>query len=476
MKLNYLGIIGFQGIEVLEVDKPNPVIVFSGPNASGKSTIRDAIQFALDGDSARCKLKKDYGTQLVNVNTKKKDAVITVELGNTEYQRKVATGNITGDDEPSFPALLPWLIGTEKLSKTDIKVAQRIVMSAAGVKMTRELIKDRLISAGAYPKHVTTIMPFLRSGFSAGLKEAKAKVSTKRGEWKGITGEVYGSEKADTWKPSVVDAKKHLDQAYIEAASNQGRVDDFTAKRDQLTPAGAKTGSLPASTYMDIGPCPGCGVEIRKQSGVLYVKGEEPAQPSLSLQKPIKGDTWESLDRMVSAATQAVGTANANATNIQQEIKAFQLIADNAGVVHKELQEWDKMAKLLQPDGLAKALIAEALVPINDRIAATCDNTGWPLISITDDLRVWYGKFYYELASESEQWRADAAIAEALSCISGVKMFAIDRMDILAPNERGTFIKWIDSVKPDHDTIIIMATLKAEPKMPYGFTSVWLGE
>ena len=473
MKLNYLGIIGFQGIEVLEVDKPNPVIVFSGPNACGKSTVRDAIQFALDGDSGRCKLKKDYGNQLVNVGTKKKDAVVTVELDATEYQRKVATGNITGDDEPNFPALLPWLIGSEKLSTADTKIAQKIVMGASGVRVTRDVIKDRLISAGVYPKHVTTIMPFLRSGFPAGLKEAKAKVSVKRGEWKGITGEVYGSDKAETWKPSVVDAKKRLDQAYIDAASNKARVDDFVAKRDQLTPAGKKT-PMPVSTYMDIGPCPGCGVEIRKQGGKLYVKGEEPPQPSRPV--PAKGDTWESLDRMVSAAQQAIGTANANAANIKAEIEASQSIADNAGVVHKELLEWNKLAKLLLPDGLAKSLIAEALIPINDRIAATCDNTGWPLISITDDLRVWYGQFYYELASESEQWRADAAIAEALACVSGVKMFALDRMDILAPGDRGTFIRWIDSVKPDHDTIIIMATLKTEPKMPYGFTSVWLGE
>lgn len=474
MKLNYLGIIGFQGIESLEVDKPNPVIVFSGPNASGKSSVRDAIQFALDGGSARCKLKKDYGNQLVNVATNKKDAVVTVELGDTEYQRKVATGNITGDEEPNFPAILPWLLGTEKLSQTDPKIAQKIVMNAAGIKMTRDTIKDRLISAGVYPKHVTTIMPFLRSGFPAGLKEAKTKISGKRGEWKGITGEVYGSDKAETWTPSVVEAKKRLDQAYIDAASNKGKMDDFTDKRDQLTKGMVMGGSLPASTYMDIGQCPGCGVEIRKQSGKLYVKGEEPAQPARP--EPIKGDTWESLDRMVSAATQAVGMANANAANIKKEIDASQSIADNAKVVHKELQEWDKLAKLLQPDGLAKALIAEALIPINDRIAATCDLTGWPLISITDDLRVWYGQFHYELASESEQWRADAAIAEALALLSGVKMFALDRMDILAPGDRGVFIRWIDSVKPEHDTIIVMATLKTEPKMPYGFTSVWLGE
>jgi hypothetical protein len=475
VKLNYLGIIGFQGIEVLEVDKPNPVIVFSGPNACGKSTVRDAIQFALDGDSRRCKLKKDYGKQLVNSSATKKDAVITLELDNIEYQRKVATGNITGDEEPNFPALLPWLIGTESLATADIKDAQRVVMAASGVRVTRDIIKDRLISAGVYPKHVTAVMPFLRSGFPAGLKEAKSKVSGKRGEWKGITGEVYGSEKAETWTPSIEDAHKRLDAANIAAATARGKMEELTAKRDKFTKGMVMGGSLPQSTFVDIGPCPGCGVEIRKQGGKLYIKGEEP-EPEAHTDPPAKGDTYESLDRQVAGAAQELGRAKANAANINEEIASFQAIADNAGVVHKELQEWDKLAKLLQPDGLAKTLIAEALEPINDRIAATCDNTGWPLISITDDLRVWYGDRYYQLASESEQWRANAAIAEALACISGVKIFALDRMDILAPGDRGTFIKWIDSVKPDHDTILIMATLKTEPKMPYGFTSVWLGE
>jgi hypothetical protein len=324
-------------------------------------------------------------------------------------------------------------------------------------------------------------MPFLRSGFPAALNEAKSCVSGKRGEWKGITGEIYGTDKAERWVKDSVNISKMIDLANIEIATAKGTHQETTKKRDALMPASrAQASSSPSGGYTDIGDCPACGASLRKvyPGNALYVRGMEPAIdiPLPAGAKAVAGDTYESLDRALGSLNQRIGVLTAQRDQLKADMGAVQSVTDSARVVHKELLEWDLLAKLLSPDGLPKSLIQEALVPVNDRIAKTCDATGWPIISITSDLTIWYGAFAYDLCSESEKWRADAAIVEALAFLSGVKMFAIDRMDILAPKDRGSFIKWISNVRADHDTIIIMATLKEEPKVPYGFTSVWLGE
>lgn len=99
---------------------------------------------------------------------------------------------------------------------------------------------------------------------------------------------------------------------------------------------------------------------------------------------------------------------------------------------------------------------------------------------ITPDMEITYGGRLYGLCSESEKWRADAMITEAISNLSGLRMMVLDRMDVLEPADRTSLIVWMDILVEDLqalDTCIVMATLKEPPKkLPACFQCFWMAD
>jgi len=471
MKLNYLHIVGFQGLHILSIEEPLPVVLVTGPNACGKSSVRDAVQFALDGSSGRCGKIKDYATHLLNDKTERKNALVTLQLDAIEYQRKVATGEFMTENQPDFPAIMPWLIGTEKLSRSDHKTMQHVITAASGVKVSGTIIRDRLLDLGVDKACVEHIGPFLRAGFAAGLKETKLRLTGVRGEWKGITGETFGVEKADGWRPRSVDTVVLIEEIEAQVVLLKKLRGEQVTKRDSFQPV--EEGKIPSRDFVDIGPCPGCGVELRKSGRVLYVKDNATEEAPPDTSRAV--ESYASLDRLVATTDMAIGREFGRIKQVKAEAAMVDERVDKAARAFNEFNHWNKLKGLLSPNGLPKAIIEEALKPINKRMVESSVHTQWPITVISPELSIVYDGRLYGMCSDSERWRANATLAEALAYVSGVKFFALDRMDLLAPRDRGRFIKWISEIKDEHDTIMIMATLKNPPPAPYGFTSIWLG-
>ena len=81
----------------------------------------------------------------------------------------------------------------------------------------------------------------------------------------------------------------------------------------------------------------------------------------------------------------------------------------------------------------------------------------------------------YGLLSESERWRADAAIAEAIAHRSGLGLLVLDRLDVLDLDGRSRCIRWLAGLARRGAQVIVMATLKACPeRLPEGVRCVWL--
>jgi len=469
MKLSRLKIKGFQGIEDLDFSVEPSVLIVAGPNASGKTSIRNAIQFALDGSTERVSRKSDFDEWLVNDRCKERSkALVSVTLDKIEYQRQVSTGHVTGDDEPDFPILAPWLLGTRHLSLEPHKTAAKVVMKAANIPLTPSAVVERLLAEGAQEPLVEEIKVYLRSGMDAALKESKARESTCRGEWKGITGEVYGAAKAKKWKPdtSGTDIRKH--EILVEITEVEKSKAKLVAKREALIEEG-DTGT-PVSG-MDCGECPECGIPLRYNGGKLYKRdlaNEKKPEPN-------KTEDAHGLARLISACDQKIGTLNARAMQVDQDVADAVNKAKRAKQVHETMEGWGQLSELLSPTGIMLKMMTEAIAPLQERIDWTCKQTGWPPIEIQPDLTVFFNRRPFSLASESEKWRCDAAIAEAIAYVSGLKFFVLDRMDVLGPPDRVPLIKWLMKIQNDHDTIIVLATLKAPPPVPAGFASLWLG-
>ncbi|MDE2097800.1 MAG: AAA family ATPase [Patescibacteria group bacterium] len=148
-----------------------------------------------------------------------------------------------------------------------------------------------------------------------------------------------------------------------------------------------------------------------------------------------------------------------------------------AADLHKSVQAWLLIAEALSPSGIPAELLTEALDPINDRIVKQCEASGWPRAVIHSDMRITSGLRDYALLSESEKWRVDAIIAEAISHISGIKLLVLDRFDVLDLRGRGELIVWMHSLatKQEIDTALIFGTMKAPPSgLPSTVDAFWI--
>lgn len=133
--------------------------------------------------------------------------------------------------------------------------------------------------------------------------------------------------------------------------------------------------------------------------------------------------------------------------------------------LHADVLAWTDIADALAPDGIPAELLAEALAPINEHLRISAANAEWEPAQINADMTITYGLRNYALVSESEKWRADAMIAEAVSFLAGVKLLVLDRFDVLDLKGREDLLYWLDGMAQDGDieTALIFGTLKALP-------------
>jgi len=313
---------------------------------------------------------------------------------------------------------------------------------------------------GVVAEMVEQVLPLLRVGFSAAHGEAKSKQSKARATWEGMTGEKWGSQKGGTWKPEkkiviapAIEAKEHevekYRKAYEAAAADVGR-----------KYAGGVTGK-----------CPCCDEEI-------MFDGQEFHR---------KADVAADLDE-ASKSQRAVKRRDMHAKLLQdteRELATMKAEADfNAGLVeleadakltHELVLQWMQVAELLSPNGIPGEILADALGPMNDRMRHTASVTGWDQVSITPAMEIMIASRPYALGSESSQWRAQAAIAEAISFIGKIGLVCLDRIDVLDLPNRALLLKWIHSIADDHSTILLFGTLKEPPqRLPPSFQLHWL--
>jgi hypothetical protein len=148
-----------------------------------------------------------------------------------------------------------------------------------------------------------------------------------------------------------------------------------------------------------------------------------------------------------------------------------------AGAMHESILAWLKLAEALAPDGIPGEILGTALKPFNDALRQSAEQTGWMQAAIGADMTITAGGRPYNLISESEQWRTDAMLAEAISRLANIGLLILDRADVLQPSDRPTLIGWLESlaVIKAIQTAIVAITLKSRPTgMPDTVQTVWI--
>ncbi|MGL4526515.1 MAG: hypothetical protein ACRCUC_06005, partial [Aestuariivirga sp.] len=161
---------------------------------------------------------------------------------------------------------------------------------------------------------------------------------------------------------------------------------------------------------------------------------------------------------------------------IAEQAKRHQEVIDQASALHGDILAWSDIADALAPDGIPGEMLADAIKPLNDRLRATSMATGWDQVSIDAEMQIRVDGRLYSLKSESAKWRSDAAIAEAISNLSGLRFIAIDRCDVMDTGNRLAFLKWLHGLAAsgEIDTALVFGTFKSLPTVPTTFLPVWI--
>ena len=149
----------------------------------------------------------------------------------------------------------------------------------------------------------------------------------------------------------------------------------------------------------------------------------------------------------------------------------------NAAQYHQDVLAWSAIGDALSPDGIPGEILAEALQPVNDKLADLADLANWRVPEIGADMVITFGGRAYRLLSESERWRVDALVGAALAEISGLRCLILDRFDCLDLPGRSDALGLVDALAADGrmDTVLVLGTLKAAPAAPSdAFTVHWI--
>ncbi|HHN2149140.1 TPA: AAA family ATPase [Pseudomonas aeruginosa] len=228
MRITKLEITNFQGLRHAALDVSAPVLLVAGHNGAGKSSLLDAISHAFTGKPGRVAQKQHIG-QLITEGAKKGEARVEWLDDAGEVQAcGVALPSGKGSPLADSP-FLPFVLDASRFAALDAKDRRRVLFDLTGASASPAEVGKRLKAKGIDVALFEKVKPLLRSGFPAAVEQAKAYASEARGAWKAVTGENYGSEKANGWEPEaqpVIVSEEELESARAELRATAQDLDE----------------------------------------------------------------------------------------------------------------------------------------------------------------------------------------------------------------------------------------------------------
>lgn len=196
--------------------------------------------------------------------------------------------------------------------------------------------------------------------------------------------------------------------------------------------------------------------------------------------EPVKESEIQAADAKVKELTakRAALTAQIDAANAaKRAADGADAATTKAAELHADITQWIAIAEALGPNGIPGELVGKALGPVNARLKQSAEDTGWRCAQITNDMAITYGGRAYALLSESEKWRVDAMLGEAIAQVSGLRVLMLDRFDVLELDGRAQALAWLSTlaINDEIDTVLVGATLKsAGGQWPEGVSAYWV--
>ena len=203
MKISRIEISNVLAISRADIDCPDPILIVAGSNEAGKSSLADAISMAMLGVPSRVKHKKDLG-QLLHDDSKK-GRVTLLDGDDVLGQFQLPKGDHTSAEIPNLD-FLPFLLRPRAFADLDPKERRGFLFKLTKQKNSIEKTAEMMLARGCRPGLVEEIKPMLRSGFPEASKSAAENATAAKSQFKGLTGDNWGSIQSAEWTLHIPDA------------------------------------------------------------------------------------------------------------------------------------------------------------------------------------------------------------------------------------------------------------------------------
>ena len=189
MKINHISISNFCGIENFNAATPAPIIFVAGHNKVGKSSFIEAVNLALTGEFSRVSKKKDFN-QLVNNKAEK--GAVKVSTSQGDFNINLPTGSGT---QMNVEVLNHSLLHGNFTTMT-LDDQRRAINALSPTAINAQTISQELANRG----FGNAALQLDLTNLPKAVEQAKDYAKQARTAWQTITGETYGSKKAENWQ------------------------------------------------------------------------------------------------------------------------------------------------------------------------------------------------------------------------------------------------------------------------------------
>ena len=484
------------------------VVLIGGNNAAGKSSVAEATAAALTGNALPVRgVKKSEAGCMVRAGTAGGSVTLETDNGKTEIVWPKAQVKTTG--EP--PMATEYAAGLSCVLALDTKTRAQELSQYLQAEPTREDFDKALKPLKLQAKHMDGLWETITvQGWDGAAKQAKEKGAMLKGGWEQITGDRYGSKKADNYIPDgwgpdleglslesldadLADARQVLEGCIASEAVDDARCEDLERQvagivglkeqigilEDELRQAAdnhtAKFGEaekLPRPIKEPVA-CPHCGGVLNVLNATSVQKAE-PVDPEENERRNIAicgyseeladlAEVVTVIERKLNEARaelkaaeraakeldeinnlpEAVGDIDAARTAVQQaetRLRAWKQ-KTQADSKHAAILKNAEILTHLEPGGIRRQKLAEALGAVNAKLAELSKVSGFGLAEIDGEMDASLNGTPYGLLCKSERWRVRVLLQMWMASEDNSAAVIIDGADIIVdrPLRNGLF-------------------------------------
>ena len=152
-------------------------------------------------------------------------------------------------------------------------------------------------------------------------------------------------------------------------------------------------------------------------------------------------------------AEQAVDDAKRVSGMVSAEARAAELA--------ETIARYAEIVRAIGPQGVRSRMMETGLKRLNRGLDIIGREAGWPCVEVTERGSVMWDTRPVQLSSESEKWRAQAAIQLTLAAMTGSQAVVLDRADLLDSNNRCGLVQAVKRVSSKTGLAVLLCSTGA---------------